>query len=138
MSCSHHGSSPAPGSSCSSAPAFSPGLPRAWPVIASVRNKHAWDDRRERGSAQLRGGPEYRSSPVGDEPGHSRTEGDRPLVLDELAERLERYASLRDTDSAAADAVLDELGATGDIDRDIVVELAGTAPLAYPERFAEA
>jgi len=70
--------------------------------------------------------------------GHGGTEDDRPLVLDELAERLERYAALRDTDSAAADAVLDELGATGDVDRDIVVELAGTTPLAYPERFAEA
>jgi hypothetical protein len=63
---------------------------------------------------------------------------DRPLVLDELAERLERFAALRDTDSAAADAVLDELGATSDVDRDIVVELAGRSALAYPERFIEA
>ena len=65
-------------------------------------------------------------------------EEDRPLVLDELAERLHRFSALRDTDSAAADSVLDELGATGDIDRDIVVELAGEVPLAYPERFQEA
>lgn len=63
---------------------------------------------------------------------------DRPLVLDELAERLERFACLRDTDSAAADAVLDELGVTSDVDRDIVSELAGRTPLAYPERFEEA
>jgi hypothetical protein len=63
---------------------------------------------------------------------------DKPLVLDELAERLERFAALRDTDSAAADSVLDEMGATSDVDRDIVVELAGQRPLAYPERFAEA
>lgn len=63
---------------------------------------------------------------------------ERPLVLDELAERLDRFAALRDTDSAAADAVLDELGATSDVDRDIVVQLAGQAPLAYPERFVEA
>jgi hypothetical protein len=63
---------------------------------------------------------------------------DRPLVLDELAERLNRFAALRDTDSAAADSVLDELGATSDIDRDIVTELAGQLPLAYPERFFEA
>jgi hypothetical protein len=60
------------------------------------------------------------------------------LVLDELAERLERFAALRDTDSTAADAVLDELGATGDVDRDIVSELAGRVALAYPERFEEA
>lgn len=65
-------------------------------------------------------------------------EDDRPLVLDELAERLDRFAALRDTDSDAADAVLDELGATGDIDRDIVAELCGQGPLAYPDRFWEA
>ena len=63
---------------------------------------------------------------------------DRPLVLDELGERLERFAALRDTDSAAADAVLDELGGTSDVDRDILAELAGRTPLAYPDRFAEA
>jgi hypothetical protein len=70
--------------------------------------------------------------------GEGEPQEDRPLVLDELAERLDRFSALRDTDSAAADAVLDELGATGDVDRDIVVELAGQRPLAYPERFSEA
>ncbi len=69
---------------------------------------------------------------------HPGDEEGRPLVLDELAERLHRFTALRKTDSAAADAVLDEWGATGDIDRDIVVELAGEVPLAYPERFQEA
>jgi hypothetical protein len=64
--------------------------------------------------------------------------GDRPLVLDELGDRLERFAALRDTDSAAADTVLDELGATSDVDRDIVTELSGRVPLAYPDRFFEA
>ena len=59
---------------------------------------------------------------------------DRPLVLDEVAERLERFAALRNTDSAAADAVLDELGVTSDVDRDIMVQLAGREPLAYLER----
>lgn len=65
-------------------------------------------------------------------------EPDRPLVLDELDERLDRFAALRKTDSAAADAVLDELGATGDIDRDIVLELSARRPLGRPERFVEA
>jgi hypothetical protein len=63
---------------------------------------------------------------------------DQPLVLDELGERLERFTALRDTDSAAADAVLDELGGTSDVDRDILAELAGRTPLAYPDRFGEA
>ena len=73
-----------------------------------------------------------------DERSPGQDEDDRPLVLDEVGERLERFAALRDTDSAAADAVLDELGATSDVDRDIVVQLAGREPLAYPERFGEA
>jgi hypothetical protein len=78
---------------------------------------------------------------VQDGPSDTRSrfvKGDRSLELDELAGRLERFAALRDTDSAAADAVLDELGATSDVDRDIVVQLSGRAPLAYPERFFEA
>jgi hypothetical protein len=69
---------------------------------------------------------------------HPGDQTDGPLVLDELAERLERFAALRNTDSAAADAVLDELGGTSDVDRDILSELAGQTPLAYPDRFAEA
>jgi hypothetical protein len=72
-----------------------------------------------------------------DERSPGQSEEDRPLVLDEVAERLDRFAALRDTDSAVADAVLDELGATSDVDRDIVVQLAGQKPLAYPERFGE-
>ena len=60
---------------------------------------------------------------------------DGRLELDELAER---FAALRNTDSPAADAVLDELGVTSDVDRDIMVQLAGREPLAYPERFVEA
>ena len=73
-----------------------------------------------------------------DERSPGQGEDDRPLVLDELAERLDRFAALRDTDSAAADAVLDELGATSDVDRDIMFQLAGQKPLAYPNRFGEA
>jgi hypothetical protein len=67
-----------------------------------------------------------------------RDTDDGSLVLDELAERLERFAAFRDTDSPAAHAVLNELGATSDIDLDIVTELSGLVPLAHPDRFYEA
>lgn len=60
------------------------------------------------------------------------------LVLDELSERLERFRVFRKTDSVEADKVLDELGATSQVDREIVLELSGRAPLGYPGRFPEA
>lgn len=63
---------------------------------------------------------------------------DGRLQLDELSERLESFAVLRKTNSAEASAVLDELGATSDVDRDIILELASKRPLGHPERFWEA
>jgi hypothetical protein len=63
---------------------------------------------------------------------------DRNLVLDELGERLERFRIFRKTDSAEADKVLEEIGATSAVDRQIVLELSSTRPLAYPDRFLEA
>ena len=60
------------------------------------------------------------------------------LELDDLGDRLESFYMLRKTDSAEADAVLDELGATSDVDRDIIVELASKRPLGHPDRFWEA
>jgi hypothetical protein len=63
---------------------------------------------------------------------------DGRLQLDELGERLESFMVLRKTGSAEASAVLDELGATSDVDRDIIIELASKRPLGHPERFWEA
>ena len=63
---------------------------------------------------------------------------DRPLVLDEIDEQLERSRVLRKSDPAATDAVLDALGAQTKVDRDIVLQLSATRPLGHPERFEEA
>jgi hypothetical protein len=71
----------------------------------------------------------------------SRPGGDtdeRSLVLDELAERLERFAAFRDPDSPAAASVLAEFGGTKGIDSDILTELSAKVPLAIPDRFLEA
>jgi hypothetical protein len=67
----------------------------------------------------------------GDEP-RRKTDEDDGLEL------AERFTVLRNTESAAADVLLDKLGVTSDVDRDIVVQLAGRSPLACPERFWEA
>src|SRR4029453_11264447 len=49
-----------------------------------------------------------------------------------------RFRIFRKTDSAEADKVLEEIGATSAVDRQIVLELSSTRPLAYPDRFFEA
>ena len=68
----------------------------------------------------------------------NRQGADRSLILDELDERLERFRVFRKTDSAEADKVLDELGATDAVDRRIILELSGRKALGHPERFPEA
>ena len=60
------------------------------------------------------------------------------LVLDELDQQLERFRVLRKSDPAATDAVLDDLGAQTQVDRDIVLQLSATRSLGHPERFEEA
>jgi len=63
---------------------------------------------------------------------------DGPLILDELSDRLEKFRLFRDSDQAATDAILSELGGSGPVEHDIVVQLATRQPFAHPERFAEA
>jgi len=62
----------------------------------------------------------------------------RELLLDDLENQFETFQALRKSDEAAADAVLEGLGAQGDVDRDIVLELSAPHPLGHPERFDEA
>ena len=64
-----------------------------------------------------------------------RAPEDRPLVLDELDDQLERFRLLRKSDEAATDDLLVELGATNEVDRDIVLELSATRVLGTASRF---
>ena len=70
--------------------------------------------------------------------GADRPDTDGNLVLDELGERLDAFRRLRKDDPAGADAVLDEFGAQGKAEQDIVFELAARRPLYLPDRFEEA
>lgn len=65
-------------------------------------------------------------------------EHERPLILDELSEHLETFRVLADSDQAATDKVLEDLGASGKVEPDMVAQLAVTRPLAHPDRFADA
>jgi hypothetical protein len=59
-------------------------------------------------------------------------------ALDDLSEKLAAFNTLRKSDQAAADAILDQLGGTGPVEHEIVRELALPRPLYLPDRFEQA
>lgn len=71
---------------------------------------------------------------TGEQPAHE----DRPLILDELSARLERFRLLQDSDDGEADRLLDELGASGRVEQEMVAQMAAGRPLARPDRVPEA
>lgn len=60
------------------------------------------------------------------------------LVLDEIEERFSAFQLVRKIDAAAKDEVLSELGASSEVDGDIILELSSTWPLGHPDRFEPA
>ncbi len=66
------------------------------------------------------------------------SEGKPDLVLDELDEKFAAFQAFRKSDADASNAILGDLGASDDVDRDIVLELSSPAPLGHPDRFTEA
>jgi len=63
---------------------------------------------------------------------------DRNLVLDEIEERFSAFQLVRKSDETAKNDVLSDLGATSDVDGDIILELSSTWPLGHPDRFDKA
>jgi len=63
---------------------------------------------------------------------------DKSLVLDELDEKFAAFQAFRKSDKAAADSILDSLGAQDDVDRDIILELSAAKPLGHPDKFEHA
>ena len=60
------------------------------------------------------------------------------LVLDELEERFHAFQLVRKSDEVATAGVLEELGASDEVDADIILELSSIWPLGHPERFDSA
>ena len=60
------------------------------------------------------------------------------LVLDEFDEKLSAFNALRKSDRTAADAILEQVGASDEVDREIVLQLASKRPLGHADRFPEA
>jgi hypothetical protein len=60
------------------------------------------------------------------------------LLLDELSDRLETLKLIRTDDDQRADAILEQFGAKGMVESDMLDQLSARAPLQYPDRFEEA
>ena len=65
-------------------------------------------------------------------------QADKNILLDELDEKFAAFQAFRKSDSAAADNLLNSLGAQDDVDHDIVLELSSAKPLGHPDRFEHA
>jgi hypothetical protein len=72
-----------------------------------------------------------------DTAGIAKTE-QKHLLLDELSDRLETLKLIRADDEQHADAILEQFGAKGKVESDMLDQLAARAPLAHPDRFEEA
>ena len=63
---------------------------------------------------------------------------DDDTFLDELEERFSSFQVLRKTEPGQADAVLTELGANDELDRQIILEVSAKRPLGHPNKFPAA
>ena len=60
------------------------------------------------------------------------------LLLDELSDRLDTLKLIRTDDDQRADAILEQFGAKGKVESEMLDQLSARAPLQYPDRFEEA
>jgi len=60
------------------------------------------------------------------------------LLLDELTDRLDTLKLIRTDDEQRADAMLEQFGAKGRVESEMLDQLSARAPLRYPDRFEEA
>ena len=62
----------------------------------------------------------------------------KDLLLDDLSDRLDSLKFFRAHDEAQADTILEEFGAQGVVEHDMLDQLSSRVPLAHPDRFGEA
>jgi len=82
----------------------------------------------------------------GEQAGGDRAEGEQAggirrtehLLLDELSERPDTLKLIRADDDQRADAILEQFGAKGRVESEMLEQLSVRAPLRYPDRFEEA
>lgn len=68
-----------------------------------------------------------------------QVEEEKSAILDEFSDRLAAFRTLsRTDDQGGTDKILEEFGASGNVERDIVREISARKPLWMPDRFEEA
>jgi hypothetical protein len=67
-----------------------------------------------------------------------KVEKEESLVLDELSNRLQTLKLFQEDDPARADALLEQFGAQGVIESQMLAQLSESAPLLHPDRFEQA
>jgi hypothetical protein len=70
--------------------------------------------------------------------GDERQAEESGLVIDQLTHRLDALAVLRQRDDAQADALLEQIGARGKVETDMLREIGAWKPLFLPDRFEQA
>ncbi len=65
-------------------------------------------------------------------------EQDRGFLLDELTDRLDTLRLLRENDPQRADVMLEQFGAAGRVESEMLAQLGQRSPLHLPDRFPEA
>ena len=71
-------------------------------------------------------------------PASGEEPAEKHLLLDELADRLETLQLVRADTEQRADAILEQFGARGKVESEMLDQMGMRAPLAHPERFEEA
>jgi len=71
-------------------------------------------------------------------PTEAAEDTDSNVFLDESEERFSSFQVLRKSDAGAAEDVLSELGASDELDRQIILEVSAMRPLGHPTKFPKA
>jgi hypothetical protein len=69
---------------------------------------------------------------------HSEIAKTKHLLLDELSDRLDTLKLIRTDDEQRADAILEQFGAKGKVESEMLDQLSARAPLQHSDRFEEA
>ena len=84
------------------------------------------------------GGDDAEPTTPGVAPDERRIAKTEHLLLDELSQRLDTLKLFTTNDEQRADAILEQFGAKGRVESEMLEELGARAPLHYPDRFEEA
>jgi hypothetical protein len=84
------------------------------------------------------GGDEAEAATPGVAPGEGEIAKTEHLLLDELSDRLDTLKLFTTNDEQRSGAILEQFGAKGKVESEMLDELGAREPLAHPDRFEEA